>query len=88
MVTSRDPQFKEGQVRFTTVLFKSLYDTFHRKPQLGRDCYMGAFIPKVLIQGKLIAVAYTLRTLCSQFSQGGLCKQEWMHQCLFSIRGG
>jgi len=88
MVTSRDPQFKEGQVRFTTVLFKSLYDTFHRKPQLGRDCYMDAFIPKVLIQGKLIAVAYTLRTLCSQFSQGGLCKQEWMHQCLFSIRGG
>ena len=76
MVTSRDPQFKEGQVRFTTVLFKSLYDTFHRKPQLGRDCCMDAVIPKVLIQGKLIAVAYTLRTLCSQFSQGGLCKQE------------
>ena len=42
---------------------------------------------KLLMQGKLIAVAYTLRTYWNQFSLGGLCKQEYMHQCSFSIRG-
>ena len=31
---------------------------------------------KVLMQGKLIAVAYTLRTYWNQFSLGGICKQE------------
>ena len=31
---------------------------------------------KVLMQGKLIAVAYTLRTYWNQFSLGGISKQE------------
>ena len=31
---------------------------------------------KVLMQGKLIAVAYTLRTYWNQFSLGVICKQE------------
>ena len=31
------------------------------------------------MQGKLIAVAYTLRTYWNQFSLGGICKQELMH---------
>ena len=43
---------------------------------------------KNVMQGKLIAVAYTLRTYWNQFSLGGICKQEQMPQCSFSIRGG
>jgi len=43
---------------------------------------------KVIIQGKLFAVTYTLHTYWNQFSLGGICKQENMHQCLFNIRGG
>jgi len=31
---------------------------------------------KNVIQGKLIAVAYTLRTYWNQFSLGGICKQD------------
>ena len=31
---------------------------------------------KDLMQGKLIAVVYTLRTYWNQFSLGGICKQE------------
>ena len=31
---------------------------------------------KVLMQGKLIVVAFTLRTYWNQFSLGGICKQE------------
>ena len=31
---------------------------------------------KDVMQGKLIAVVYTLRTYCNQFSMGGICKQE------------
>ena len=31
---------------------------------------------KVIMQGNLIAVAYTLRTYRNQFSLGGICKQE------------
>jgi len=31
---------------------------------------------KVLMQGKLISVAYTLRTYWNQFFLGGICKQE------------
>ena len=31
---------------------------------------------KGVMQGKLIAVAYTLRTYWNQFSLGGICKQE------------
>ena len=31
---------------------------------------------KVIIQGKLIADVYTLRTYWNQFSLGGICKQE------------
>ena len=31
---------------------------------------------KNVMQGKLIAVAYTLRTYWNQFSLGGICKQE------------
>ena len=30
----------------------------------------------VIMQGKLIAVAYNLRTYWNQFSLGGICKQE------------
>ena len=36
------------------------------------------------MQGKLIAVAYTLRTYLNQFSLGRICKQEQMHQSLVS----
>ena len=36
------------------------------------------------MQGKLIAVADTLRTYLNQFSMGK--KQEWVHQGLFSNR--
>ena len=32
--------------------------------------------PKVIMKGKLIEVAYTLRTYWNQFSLGGICKQE------------
>ena len=32
---------------------------------------------KVLMQGKLIAVAYALLTYWNQFSLSGICKQEW-----------
>ena len=31
---------------------------------------------KVIMQGKLIAVAFTLRTYWNRFSLGGICKQE------------
>ena len=31
---------------------------------------------KVIMQGKLIAVAYSLRRYGNQFSLGGVCKQE------------
>ena len=43
---------------------------------------------KVVMQGKLIAIAYTLRTYGNQFSLGGICKQQQIHQCSNSIRGG
>ena len=43
---------------------------------------------KELMQEKLIAVAYTLGTYCTQFSLGEICKQEWVYQCSSSIRGG
>ena len=33
-------------------------------------------IIKDIMQGKLIAVAYTLRTYWNQFSLGGICKEE------------
>ena len=33
-------------------------------------------LDKVTMQGKLIAVAYTLRAYRNQFSLGGICKQE------------
>ena len=39
-------------------------------------------------QGKLISVVYSLLTYWNQFSHGGVCKQEKMHQCYSSIRGG
>ena len=39
------------------------------------------------MQGKVIAVAYTLCTYW-KFPLGGIRKQEKMHQCSFSIRGG
>ena len=38
---------------------------------------------KGVMQGKLIAVAYTLRTYRNQFSLGEICKQESMHQRSF-----
>ena len=31
---------------------------------------------KRVMQGKIIAVVYTLRTYWNQFSVGGICKQE------------
>ena len=31
------------------------------------------------MQGKLIAIVYTLRTYWNQFSLGGTCKQEYMY---------
>ena len=46
------------------------------------------YFAKVIMQVKLIGVAYTLRTHWNQFSLGGHCKQEYMHQCSFIIRGG
>ncbi len=33
-------------------------------------------LSKGVMQGKLIAVVYTLRTHSNQFSLGGICKQE------------
>ena len=46
--------------------------------QSDRFTYEGARVSgKVLImQGKFLAVEYTLRTYRNQFSLGGLCKQE------------
>ena len=41
---------------------------------------------KGIMQGKSIAVVYTLCTYWNQFSLGGICKQELMDQCLSSIR--
>ena len=41
---------------------------------------------KVVMQGKLNAVAYSLRTHGNQFSVGGICKQEYQiksNQILF-----
>ena len=45
---------------------------------------------KGVMQGKLIAVVYTLRKHWNQFSLGRICKQDWvqLHRCSFSIRGG
>ena len=43
-------------------------------------------ISKNIMQGKLIGVAYTLRTYRNQFSLSGICKQVWVPQCSFSIR--
>ena len=37
------------------------------------------------MQGKLIEVAYTLRTYWKLFSLCGICKQ-WVHQCSYSRR--
>ena len=37
------------------------------------------------MQGKLIAVAYTLRTYLNQFSLGGVCKQLNKNGCI-SVR--
>ena len=42
---------------------------------------------KVIMQGKLTAVAYTLRKYWNQFSLGRICKQEDIHQWYSSIRG-
>ena len=39
----------------------------------NENIYQGT---KVIMQGKFIAVAYTLRTYRNQFSLGGICKQE------------
>ena len=36
---------------------------------------MSSMFSKVIMQGKLIAVAYTLCTYWNQFSLGGVCKQ-------------
>ena len=33
-------------------------------------------VTKNVMQGKLIAVVYTLRTYWNQFSLGGICKEE------------
>ena len=40
------------------------------------SCTKKLTLTKVLMQGKLIVVAYTLRTYWKQFSLGGICKQE------------
>ena len=40
--------------------------------------YWGLVITKIIIQGKLIAVAYTLRTYWNQFFLDGIRKQEQM----------
>ena len=37
--------------------------------------FMQLTLPKVEMQGKLIAVVYTLCTNLNQFSLGGICKQ-------------
>jgi len=38
---------------------------------------VGAKKTKNVMQEKLIAVVYSLRTYWNQFSLGGICKQEW-----------
>ena len=38
--------------------------------------------------GKLIAVAYTLRTYGNQFSLGGICKQEYSINVRFYVKDG
>ena len=47
--------------------------------------FFASFNFTLYMQGKLIAVAYTLRTYWNLFSLGGICKQEWEHQCSFGI---
>ena len=46
-----------------------------KKENLKKNYFCG--LGKVLMQGKLIAVAYTLCTYWNQFSLGGICKQEY-----------
>jgi len=45
-------------------------------------------LPIVIIQGKLFAVAYTLRTYGNQFSLGGICKQEYSISVRFYVKDG
>ena len=45
-------------------------------------------LPMVIMQGKLIAVAYTLRTYGNQFSPGGICKQEYSISVRFYVKDG
>ena len=42
--------------------------------RMNNQPYIGYI--KVLMQGKLIVAAYTLRSNWNQFSLGGVCKQE------------
>ena len=55
---------------------------------MGRFCILNftSFSSRLYImQEKLIAVAYTLSTYSNQFSLGGICKQEQMHDQNISL---
>ena len=59
--------------------YKYLFSGNRRKLIISFDCVRHRHdieYSNVLMQGKLIAVAYTLRTYWNQFSLGGICKQE------------
>ena len=84
----------EWYVRLTTVPLKDYQECINYSNHLlsiavSSNASLNMFDEiKGVMQGKLIAVVYTLRTHWNQFSLGGICKQEWVHQCSFSIRGG
>ena len=84
----------EWYVRLTTVPLKDYQECINYSNHLlsiavSSNASLNMFDEiKGVMQGKLIAVVYTLRTHWNQFSLGGICKQEWVHQCSFSILGG
>ena len=47
-----------------------------RRLETEHEAVLGFVKTKVIMQGKLVSVAYTLRTFQNQFSLGGICKQE------------
>ena len=59
---------------FSFFILLFLFLSWTVRPEARKDGHIVQ--NKVLMQGKLIAVAYTLRTYWNQFSVGGLCKQK------------
>ena len=72
------PSLLEGSLEINLQIAKcKLKIINYNNKQKSRNMDVG----KVLMQGKLIAFAFTLRTYWDPFSLGGICKWEKMYQC-------